>query len=90
MIRQSVSEARRKLGELIDVARAGEQVVIIRNKKPVAALCPIDASDVESIPAISDRQARRLWEMAVAEPGKSFRSGRDAVTYPKKHASGKR
>ena len=89
MITQSVSEARRKLSELIDLARAGEQVVIIRDRKPVAALCPVDASDIESLPAISDRQARRLWEMAASEPGRSFRSAQDAVKYLKKQASKK-
>jgi prevent-host-death family protein len=49
MITQSISEARRKLSELIELARQGEDVIIIKDSKPVAALTPIDASDLELV-----------------------------------------
>ena len=47
MITRSISEARRKLADLIELARQGEEVVIIKDSKPVAALTPIDASDFQ-------------------------------------------
>jgi hypothetical protein len=53
--------------------------VIIKDSRPVACLRPVDDSDLELAPQVSDRQARRLWEMAESEPRKAFRSASDAV-----------
>ncbi len=89
MIANSVTEARRHLSELIELARKGEDVVIIKDSRPVAALRAIDASDLELVPELSDRQAARLWEMAESEPGKTFRSASEAVKYLKKGRSKK-
>lgn len=82
MITQSISEARRKLAELIELARSGEEVVIIKDSKPVAALTPIDDSDLEL--TLTAAQARRLKLWARSEPGLSFRSPDEAVRYMKK------
>ena len=90
MITNSVTEARRHLSELIELARKGEDVVIIKDSRPVAALRPIDASDLELIPEISDRQAQRLWQMAESGPGKKFHTAASAVKYLKRTSSGKR
>ena len=90
MITNSVTEARRHLSELIELARKGEDVVIIKDSRPVAALRAIDASDLELIPEISDRQAQRLWQIAESEPGKTFRSASSAVTYLKRRSPRKR
>jgi prevent-host-death family protein len=81
MITNSVSEARRRLSELIDRARAGEEVVIIRDSRPVAALCAIDASDLELATKVTDQQARRLVELSEAEPRKRFRSAAAAARF---------
>ncbi len=84
MITQSVSEARRKLGHLIELARQGEDIVIIKDSKPVATLMPIDASDMELKIRLTDRQARRIRELSSSKPGISFRSAKSAVKYLKK------
>lgn len=90
MITKSVTETRRHLSELIELARGGEDVVIIRDSRPVAALRPIDASDLELLPEVSDRQAARLWDMAASGSARTFRSPAAAVKYLKKAAAKKR
>ena len=90
MITASVSETRRKLSELIELARNGEDVVIIKDSRPVATLQPIDSSDMELVTRVSDRQAQRLHEMIDSEPRQSFRSTAAAVKFLKKEMSGKR
>jgi len=84
MITQSVSEARRKLSQLIELARQGEDIVIIKDSKPVATLTPIDASDMELKIRITDRQARRIRENSASAPGLNFPSGKAAVQFLKK------
>jgi len=89
MITNSVSEARRRLSELIDRARAGEEVVIIRDSRPVAALYAIDASDLELATRVTDHQARRLVELSETEPRKTFRSAAAAARFLRKDMSRK-
>ncbi len=84
MITRSVSEARRNLSALIELARRGEDVVIIRDSKPVAALRPIDESDLELKPEITDAQFERLVEWDRAQPGRTFHSPAAAVRYLQK------
>ena len=90
MITASVSETRRKLSELIERARSGEEVVIIKDSRPVASLQPIDPADLELVTKVSDRQARRLLEMVESEPRKTFPSATAAVRFLKKDISSKR
>jgi prevent-host-death family protein len=90
MITASVSETRRKLSELIEQARNGEEVVIIKDSRPVAALRRIDASDLELATTLTDRQARHLTEMTASEPRKTFRSATAAVRFLKKDMLAKR
>ncbi|HLQ46824.1 MAG TPA: type II toxin-antitoxin system prevent-host-death family antitoxin [Planctomycetaceae bacterium] len=61
MITSSISETRRNLAQLIEKARAGEDVVIIKDSRPVAALRAITAEDLELKLEVSDAQARKLW-----------------------------
>jgi prevent-host-death family protein len=89
MITQSISEARRKLGELIELAHKGEDVVIIKDSKPVAALTPIDASDL-SLVRLTPAQARRLKAWAQSEPGVAFPSPEATIRYMKKRFRKKR
>ena len=90
MITASVSETRRRLSELIELARRGEEVVIIKDSRPVAALQPIDPADLELVTKITDRQARRLHEMIDSEPRRTFPSAAAAVRVLKKELSRKR
>jgi prevent-host-death family protein len=89
MITASVSETRRKLSELIEQARKGEEVVIIKDSRPVAALRAIDASDMELATTMTDRQARRLSEIIDSEPRKTFPSAGAAARFLKKDMSRK-
>ena len=73
MITASMSEARRNLGLLIEKARKGEEVLIIKDSRPVATIQPVDASDLELATKVTDRQARRLIEMTESAPAKTFR-----------------
>jgi len=90
MITASVSETRRKLSELIEQARKGEEVVIIKDSRPVAAIRRIDAADLELATTMTDRQARRLSEITDSEPRKTFRSAAAAARFLKKDMSRKR
>jgi prevent-host-death family protein len=90
MITASVSETRRKLSELIEQARKGEEVVIIKDSRPVAAIRRIDAADLELATTLTDRQARRLLDITESERGKTFRSAAAAVRFLKKDMSSKR
>jgi len=89
MITRSISEARRKLGELIDLARQGEDVVIIKDSKPVATLTPIDASDLEVV-RITPAQEKRIIDWARSQPGVTFNSASAAVKHLKREFRKKR
>ncbi len=89
MIAISISETRRKLSQLIERARHGEEVVIIKDSRPVAALQAIDAADLELVTRISDRQATRLLALIESEPRKVFRSASAAARFLKKDMSRK-
>ena len=90
MITASISEARRNLGLLIEQARKGEEVLIIKDSRPVATIQPVDASVLELATRITDRQARRLIEMTESAPAKTFRSAVAAVRFLKTDVAGKR
>ncbi len=87
MITRSISEARRELGRLIEQARQGHDVVIIKDSRPVAALRPIDDSDLDLALEITDAQAQRLWDWSEKQPGKTFSSPEAAVKFLKKEFS---
>ena len=90
MITASITETRRRLSELIELARQGEDVVIIKDSRPVAALHPIDAADLELTPRLTDQQAQRLIEWTDSQPKKTFRSASAAVKWLKKDVAKKR
>jgi len=90
MITASISETRRKLSELIEQARKGEEVVIIKDSRPVAELRPIDGSDLELATTLTDRQASRLIEMTESEPRRTFKSPAAAARFLKKDSATKR
>jgi prevent-host-death family protein len=83
MITRSISEARRELGKLIEQVRQGQDVVIIKDSRPVAALRAIDDSDLDLAPDLTDAQFQRLVEWDSKQPGKTFSSPEAAVRYLK-------
>jgi prevent-host-death family protein len=90
MVTASITETRRRLSELIELARQGEDVIIIKDSRPVAALHPIDAADLELTPRLTDQQAQRLIEWTDSQPKKTFRSAAAAVKWLKKDMAKKR
>lgn len=90
MVTASITETRRRLSELIELARQGEDVVIIKDSRPVAALHPIDAADLELTLRLTDQQAQRLIEWTDSQPKKTFRSAAAAVRWLKKDMAKKR
>ena len=81
----NIKEAKARLNELVDAAVRGDQVVLMRGSKHVAAIIPITADDLELSPHISDEQAARLWrqlaEERAAGRSKSFATAEAAVSY---------
>ena len=81
----NIKEAKARLNELVDAAVRGDQVVLMRGSKHVAAIIPITAEDLELSPRISDEQAARLWRQLAQESAggrsKTFPTAEAAVAY---------
>ena len=90
MISVTIREARVRLNRLIEQARQGEDVVLLRGSRHVACLVPIDASDLELRPRLTDAQAARLWQDAAREResgrSRAFASPADAVAHLRRAA----
>jgi antitoxin (DNA-binding transcriptional repressor) of toxin-antitoxin stability system len=63
----NIKEAKAHLNELVEAASRGEQVVLMRGSKHVAALVAITEDDVELAPRLADEQAERLWRHLAQE-----------------------
>lgn len=83
MIARSESKARRQLSQLIEQAGQGEDVVIIKDSRLVAALRRVDDADLDLKPELTDEQFKRLVEWDKRQPGKTFSSPEAAVKYLK-------
>jgi prevent-host-death family protein len=57
----TIREAKARLNALVDAAERGEQVVLMRGSRLVAAIVPVSAADLELAPHLTDPQAERLW-----------------------------
>lgn len=81
----TIREAKAKLNELVDAATRGEQVVLLRRSRHVAAIVPITADDLEVAPRLSDPQAERLWRALAEERSRGgsaeFRTAELAVRH---------
>jgi prevent-host-death family protein len=55
----TIDQAREQLGELVDAAVEGEQVVLKRGARRIAAIVPLEAT-------LTDAQAQRLWRQLAA------------------------
>jgi antitoxin (DNA-binding transcriptional repressor) of toxin-antitoxin stability system len=47
MVSVNLTETRKRMNELIDRALAGEAVIIMRGKKPIASMKPLTAEETE-------------------------------------------
>lgn len=63
----TIREAKARLNELVEAAIRGEQVVLMRGSKHVAALVPVSSEELELPPRLSDPQAERLWRGLASE-----------------------
>ena len=65
----TITEAKARLNALVEAAERGEQVILMRGSKLVAAIVPVSAADFDLAPRITDAQAERLWRQIRAERG---------------------
>lgn len=63
----NIREAKARLNALVEAAERGEQIVLMRGSKLVAAIVPISAEDLEIRPTLTDRQAERFWRQLAVE-----------------------
>ena len=77
----TLKEAKAHLNALVDAAQAGEQVVLMRGSKHVAAIVPLSAEELELAPRLTDAQADRFWKRLAADRsrGAAFGSMGQAV-----------
>lgn len=63
----TIRDAKAHLNELIEAACQGEEVVLMRGSKHVAAIVPLTEDDLELAARLTDAQAGRLWSSLAAE-----------------------
>jgi prevent-host-death family protein len=63
----TIRDAKAHLNALVEAAERGEQVILMRGSKHVAAIVPLSEEDLELRPQITDPQAERLWNRLEAE-----------------------
>jgi prevent-host-death family protein len=63
----TIREAKARLNALVDAAERGEQVVLMRGSRLVAAIVPVSQDDLELAPRLTDPQAERLWRQIEGE-----------------------
>lgn len=84
----TIKEAKARLNELVEAAITGQEVVIMRGSKHVAAIVPISEGDLQLAPRLSDDQAARLWRALSEEQASGgqriFSNAADAVSHLEK------
>jgi prevent-host-death family protein len=63
----TIREAKARLNALVDAAERGEQVILMRGSRLVAAIVPVSPADFELAPRLTDPQAERLWRQIEGE-----------------------
>lgn len=63
----TIKEAKAHLNELVEAAVGGEDVVLMRGSKHVAAIVPLTEEDLYVASRLSDEQAARLWKALATE-----------------------
>jgi len=59
-----VEEAAERLEELIEFARRGDEVLLCRGDRPIAALSPPVVRDARSTPATGEAGIDAVWDLA--------------------------
>ena len=81
----TIREAKARLNALVEAAEKGEQVILMRGSKHVAAIVPLSEEDLELRSNLADPQAERLWHRLEAERREgsslSFDSAEKAVEH---------
>ena len=81
----TIKEAKARLNELVEAAVGGEQVVLMKGSKHVAAIVPVTADEMELPPRLTDDQASRIWQQIADERRsgrmRTFESAEAAVAY---------
>ncbi|HEY3359275.1 MAG TPA: hypothetical protein VGQ83_38860 [Polyangia bacterium] len=81
----NIKEAKAHLNELIDAALSGEQVVLMRGSKHVAAIIPVTEAELELVTPLTDLQAQRVWadlrQEQAAGKVRTFAAAETAVEY---------
>jgi prevent-host-death family protein len=57
----TIKDAKAHLNELVDAAVRGEQVVLMRRSRHVAAIVALSPEELELPSRLTDGQAERLW-----------------------------
>ncbi|TMQ27642.1 MAG: hypothetical protein E6J90_02055 [Deltaproteobacteria bacterium] len=63
----TIKEAKAHLNELVEAALGGEDVVLMRGSKHVAAIVPLGEDDLQIAPRLTDEQATKIWKTLAAE-----------------------
>ncbi len=87
MVMLTLQEAKAKLNRLVEAARQGEQVVLLRGSEVVASLIPLSSENLEIAPTLTDLQADRLRQEIKKERKKTFSNAEGAVGYLRKRYS---
>ncbi len=62
MICATLKDAKAKLNKLVEYATAGEDVVLMKGSRHVAAIVSISDADLELSSRLSDAKAAALWQ----------------------------
>ena len=84
MIAVTLQEAKAKLNQLVEAARAGQQVVLLRGSLVVATLHPLTDGDLEIAPRLTDVQAGHFWDEVGEKKLRVFTDPRKAVAHLKR------
>lgn len=87
MITATLHEAKAKLNKLVEAARLGEQVVLLRGSEIVATIVPLGPADIEIASVLSDQAAQKFWREVDSADKKSFSNPARAVAYLKKRTA---
>lgn len=83
MITATLHEAKAKLHKLVEAARSGEQVVLMKGSEIVASIQPLSPDQLEIAPHLTDQQAQNFWA-EVGNASTTFSSPGKAVDHLKK------
>lgn len=86
----TIREAKARLNELVKAANRGEQVVLMRGSKHIAAIVPLSAEELELPARLTDPQAERLWRQIAAERRDGSALVMESAAAAVAHLSGRR